>query len=430
MKRISLLFTILAGCATTETPVEQTARFHGSVGNAVTHVMAVSPVAGDVMKVVSPTANGEFAVEVTAGRPWALVFINANLRGSDMVHGLLRVDTLDTLVPEAGGDVDLGKVSVDNREATLAGSSEALDLALGLSRRTLATLGGIDDLALRYANPDMDNDGVIDALQGLSPRLEMHAEYTVRASGRDATVEDFITNTAAISYRHEGTGIYARLPEGFGAVDREDADVTFDAPYYGYWQGEHTAAVPAGQPVSHLTFGDSRTFGVFCRPDQAIPAGTYTFRSGPHTLDFSFVRPPTEMTMHQVMPRFHFAPADPSCTKDCTLDRIEFSWARKTDAGWIVLTDEEAQVLQPVGSIDLIFRDGGTRRFELPIGYATGEVPWQHAIYTTQREYGSSDIVFGQLAFETRPGMKMYARFGDATVAPREVGSPITPATR
>ena len=423
MTRFGLLLTGLAACAYAGPPSEDTARFHGSVGNSVTHVMAVSPLAGDVVKVVAPTADGAFSIEVESGRPWALVFLNATRRGSDMVHGMLRADTLDTFVPAAGGDIDLGTVSVDNREATMAGSSEALDQALGVTRRTLATLGGIDDLALRYANPDMDGDGMIDVDQGISPRLDVHAEYTVRASGRDATVNDFITNTAAITYAHEGTGVYARLPDGFGPVDRDDADVTFDDPYYGFWQGEHTAAVPAGEPVSHLTFGDDRTFGVFCRPDREVPAGNYTFRSGPHTLDFSFVRPPTEMTMHQVMPRLHFAPSDPACTENCTLDRIEFAWARKTDAGWIVLTDEEAQVLMPVGAIDFIFKDGGNRRYEFPIGYATGEVPWTHPIYAAQRDYGSGDIAFGSVAFQSRPGMKMYARFGDGQLSPRPMGT-------
>lgn len=420
MTRFGLLLTTLAACGHESTTTDD-ATFHGSVGQAVTHVMAVSPVAGDLVKVVAPTVDGVFSVDVEPGRPWALVFLDANLRGSDMVHGILRADTLDTFVPTAGGDIDLGQVSIDNREATMAGSSEDLDYALGVSRRTLATLGGIDDIALRYANPDVDGDGVIDTVHA---QLGIHAEYTVRASGRDATAADFVGNAVNISYDHVGTGIYGRLPDGFGIVDRTDADVTFEQPYYGLWAGEHTAAVPAGQPVEHLTFGDDRTFGVFCRPDRAVPTGNYTFRSGPHTLDFSFVRPPSEMTMNQVMPRLHFAPTDAACTKNCTIDRIEFAWTRKTDAGWIQLTDEEAQVLRPVGSIDFIFSDTGTRRYEFPVGIAAGSIPWTHDIYASTPTYSSGDIVYGSMAFQSRPGMKMYARFGDGQVAPRPMGMP------
>jgi len=415
MTRFGFLLTALSACAYAA-PVSD-ATFHGTVGEAVTHVMAVSPVAGDLVKVVAPTEAGSFSVTVEPGRPWAFVFLDTTRRGAGMVHGILRSDTLDTFIPAIPGDVDLGDISVDNHEATMAGSGDSLDQALGVTRGTLATLGGIDDIALRYANPDIDGDGMIDVDQGIAPRLEVHAEYTLHTRGRDAIAKDFIVSAEAVTYKHVGTGIYGRLPDSFGTVDRGDSDVSFAQPYYGYWPGDATAAVPGGHPVSHLTYGDDRTLGVFCRPDHPIPSGTYTFRSGPHTLDFSFVRPPTEMTMNQVMPRIQFVPSDYLCTRDCKLDKITFAWARKTDTGWITLTDEEATVLRPVGSLDFVFDDGVTRRYEFPIGYATGEVPWHHPIYTTQHDYGSGNIVYGSLAFQSRPGMKMYARFGGGNVA-------------
>jgi len=411
MTRLPFLLTALAACgydaASTDTAV-----FHGTVGRATTHVMAVSPVAGDLVKVVAPTADGTFSIEVASGRPWAFVFVDAGKRGADMVRGVLRADSLDTFVPVAGGDIDLGEISIDNHEATMAGSSEALDTALGVSRRTLATLGGLDDLALRYVNPDMDDDGVLDVDQGIAPTLDVHAEYVLQARGREATVRDFLVDADAITYTHVGTGIYGRLPDAFGVVDRGDADVTFEQPYWGFWQGDQTAAVPAGEPVQHLTFGDDRTFGVYCRPDREVPSGTYRFRSGPHTLDFSFVRPPTEMTHNQVMPRLRLVPTADGCQADCKLDRIEFAWLRNTDSGWVQLTDEEVAVLRPVGSLDLVFADGSNRRYDLPDDVAAGHVQWEPSFYAAGPSLSSSDIVFGSLAFHTRPGMKMFARFG------------------
>ena len=411
MTRFGFLLTALAACGTDAATPEDIAVFHGSVGQATTHVMAVSPVAGDLVKVVAPTTDGTFSVSVEANRPYALVFVDATQRGAGMVRGILRSDSLDTFIPVVGGDIDLGEISIDSREATMAGSSEDLDAALGVSRRTLATLGGIDDIALRYANPDMDNDGVIDATQGIAPTLEIHAEYTIQARGHDATARDFIISSHAPGFTHVGTGVYGRLPEAFGTVDRDDADVTFDEPYYGYWAGDQTAPVPGGQPVEHLTFGDDRTFGVFCRPDHAVPSGNYTFRSGPHSLDFSFVHPPAEMTRYQVMPRMQFVPVDPTCTSDCALDRIEMAWQRQTDDGFVELTDEEAQVLRPVGSLDLVFSDGGTRRYEFPIGTATAEVPWELTLKSTDPSYTTGQITFGSLTFQSRPGIKMFARF-------------------
>lgn len=426
MTRFGLLFSTwatLAACAS-ETP-DTTARFHGLVGNSVTHVMAVSPIAGSVERVVAATQEGTFSVEVEPGRPWTLVFVDATRTGSTMVRGVLRSDTLETFLPQIAGDIDLGEITIDGRDATMAGTSEDLDAALGISRRTMTTIGGLDDLALRYANPDVDGDGVIDVEQARNARLEIHAEYQIVTRGRDATPEDYLSDFQAVGYDHIGTGVYGRLPDSFPKVDREDADVMFDGPYYGYWQGASTPAVPAGQPVTHLTFGDDRTFGVFCRPDKPVPTGDYTFRSGEHTLEFTMVRPPSEMTMHQVMPRIRFVPEDAACTANCEIETIEFAWQRRTDAGWITLTDEEAGALQPVGSIDMRFADGNNRRYEFPIGVATGAVPWQLDIYTTMRRHKTGDIVFTSVAFQSRPGMKMYARMGDGAQAPRPTGNPM-----
>lgn len=398
MTRFGFLLTALAACGS-ESADPTFATFHGTVESS-SHVMAV---AGDQLKVVAPVQDGAFSVDVQPGRPYALVFLDAGQRGSDMVRGILRSDTLDTFVPATAGDIDLGAIAIDHGDATMTTNSED---ALGVTAKTLATLGGIDDIALRYANPDLDGDGVIDVDQGIAPTLDVHAEYTLHARNHGARPRDFIVSSDAVSFHHVGTGIYGQLPASFGAVDRDDADVTFDQPYYGFWAGDETAPVPGGQAITNLTFGDDRTFGVFCRPDQPVPTGTYTFRSGPHSLDFSFVRPPVEMTMNQVMPRVHFAPVDPSCKTDCALAKIELAWQRMTDAGWIPLTDEEAQVLRPSGSIDFVFAGGATHRVEFPVGTATAEVAWTES-------YTSGDMVFGSIAFQTRPGMKMFARFGN-----------------
>jgi hypothetical protein len=422
MKRIGLL-TSLAACAFN--PAEDaSARFHGQVGNSVTHVMAVSPVTGDIKKVLEATVDGTFSVEVETGRPWTLVFVDATRTGSAMVRGVLRSDTLETFNPQISGDIDLGKISIDGRDATMAGSSEELDLALGLSRRTLATIGGLDDLALRYANPDVDGDGLIDMQQGRLAHLEMHLEYSLVASGRDATPDDFIDNASAVNYEHLGTGIYARLPDSFGNVDRLDAEVVFQQPYYGYWAGPNSAPVAAGQPVTHVTYGDDRTFGVFCRPDREIPHGDYTFRSGPHSLEFTLVRPPTEMTLNQVMPRINFVPVDAGCKKDCEIETIDFAWERRTEAGWITLTAEEAQALQPRGSIDMLFSDDSNRRYEFPLGVATGSVPWSHNLYVAQQKHRTGDITYTSVAFQSRTGLKMFATMGDGSKVPRPLGRP------
>ena len=66
MTRFGLLLTTIAACAYAEPTVDDVARFHGTVGQSVTHVMAVSPVAGDHVKVVAPTKDGEFSIYAIA----------------------------------------------------------------------------------------------------------------------------------------------------------------------------------------------------------------------------------------------------------------------------------------------------------------------------------------------------------------------------
>ncbi len=420
MTRLGFVFASLAAC--TYPTDDSVARFHGSVGNGVTHVMAVSPIAGDVQKVVAPVEFGGFSISVDPGRPWAMVFVDSTRVGSQMVNGVLRSDTLDTFLPEQGGDVDLGDISIDGRDATMAGSSEALDSALGLSRRTLATIGGLDDIALRYANPDVDGDGVIDVEQNRAARLEMLVEYGLTAAGRKAVPDDFIVRADRMGYDHLGTGIYGRLPDTFGEVDREHASVTFDQPFYGFAAGPFTAPIKPGEPVTELTYGDSRTFGVFARPDHPVPSGDYRFQSGGQSLEFTLVRPPTEMIMHQVMPRIRFVPVVPGCEQACAVASIEFRWARNTEAGWVTLTDEETHAMQPVGTIDILSTTGA-RRYELPVGVATGSVPWQLDIYRAD-PITTADMTYINVGFQLRPGMKMYASLGDGHAAPHQFAIP------
>ena len=75
------------------------------------------------------------------------------------------------------------------------------------------------------------------------------------------------------------------------------------------------------------------------------------------------------------------------------------------------LTDEEAQVLRPSGALDLVFDDGGTRRVEFPVGTAITEVPWTLPLKSSDPAYYTGQITFGSISFQSRPGIKMFARF-------------------
>jgi hypothetical protein len=107
------------------------------------------------------------------------------------------------------------------------------------------------------------------------------------------------------------------------------------------------------------------------------------------------------------------------CIEDCTIAAVEFAWRRRTDEGWIQLTDEEAQALEPRGALDLIGADGAHRRFEFPLGIPTGSLPWHAEIYAAVPRMSTGNVAWLQVTFQNRQGIKMHASLGNGNVSPR-----------
>src|SRR5204863_6384251 len=106
-----------------------------------------------------------------------------------------RARTLDTLSPQLAGHLELGDVTVDPTTHTAAPGVAYDDLLtqLGLDPAAAEYLGSIDDLSLRYANPDIDGDGLIDIEQGHRYALDFHVRANLRLgspTGRNLTIAD------------------------------------------------------------------------------------------------------------------------------------------------------------------------------------------------------------------------------------------------
>ena len=91
---------------------------------------------------------------------------------------MFKSSALDTLVPAAAGAANLGTVTVDGGTSKASISTTFADLlsALGLDSATATTIGAIDDVCLRYVNPDIDGDGTIVAVDGqqINPDAALH----------------------------------------------------------------------------------------------------------------------------------------------------------------------------------------------------------------------------------------------------------------
>ena len=99
-------------------------------GPGITHVMAVNPESSAAERTLAAVADdGTFAIEVTPGRPYVLVFIDATQVGEDMVVAIFRAETLDTLAPLAdAGEADLGAVAIDPDAAEATAGTSYADL--------------------------------------------------------------------------------------------------------------------------------------------------------------------------------------------------------------------------------------------------------------------------------------------------------------
>jgi hypothetical protein len=167
-----------------------------SAPRTITHVMAVQPVSSSPIRTIAAVAaDGSFSLSVTPGQPYVFVFVDSTAIGADMAVAMFRANTLDTVSPQLEGHLDMGDVTVDPSLQTATASTPYDDVIaeLGLDPAAAEYLGSVDDLSLRYANPDIDGNGVIDLVEGHQFGIDFHVRSNMRrgsASGTNFTVAD------------------------------------------------------------------------------------------------------------------------------------------------------------------------------------------------------------------------------------------------
>ena len=412
----------------------------------VTHVMAVNPSSQNPTRVVAPVASsGTFSLALEAGHPWVLVFVDGSRIGSDMIAGIFRASTLDTVAPAMPGAGDLGTIEVmADGSAALGINYEALLATLHLSTDDAELLGSVDDVCLRYVNPDVDGDGVIDQLQpGHDFRLDFHVQFAMStgsgvgmATGM-ATVSDivgaFLPTTAGI--RYGGVGIYVTQPAAYAAVDAATVWASFDQPITYYPQGTDPTrrTAPGGEhiPGTDLmltTLGDSRSEGIYAAAGADMPQGDYTWGVGTHTLTFTNVHTHSDARLSAatdfIMQFIKLVPEDAGCVRACRLAGIEYRWLKRTDAGWVPATASElALIVGEAGGYVSIVRalDNGTARagFTIPAALPSGMLPWGSARLDgmTVAELSamtSAEVCHLGLSYDDQLGMRMFGGIANA----------------
>jgi len=326
----------------------------------VTHVMAVDPEPASPHRTLAPVDDhGDFKLEVEAGRPYVLFFIDSTAVGADMVVGIFRAGSLDTLSPQLAGHLELGDVKVDaaTQTATSGTAYDALLTSLGLSESAAEYLGSIDDLSLRYANPDIDGDGVIDADQGHDYALDMHVRSDVRrgsASGPSFTVDDIVgrflpeSGAEVATPVYNLTSLYVLYPRATDGQSYVNGNALANGAAYSARSADG-AELAGPTSYSSLGFGDTVGWGAdydlehdaaLELPGSSGPA-TISYRlgtSGP-TLTFTNVvtRTKAELAASGTLAIFVRLVLDGSGN----IASIDYRWEKRAGGAWIPATAEE-----------------------------------------------------------------------------------------
>jgi hypothetical protein len=373
------------------------------VPRSVTDVLALTPSSQSFeRRLASVASDGSFQIDLTPGRIWLLAFLDRSRVGDDMLISVFSSETLDSLVPTSSGTLSLGAVAITSSTATAAVSYDALLQGLGLDPALALELGAIDDVCLRYVNPDIDGNGIIDALEPMRRfMLDFHVQLEATSAGRRLTVADAVGQfyaAASTQLRHQGTVVAVAYETAFSAADpRTQGSIRFDAPFYGMSSspmGPPTdVEFPAGTPINGDAlivhgFSGMNSFGAWGRAGAELPQGNYRFELASQAMTFTHVRTRSAAAFAAaegfVLPFVRFDQVDPACTSACAIASISYEWRRHSAGAWQPATPEQLQVFAPEEGGVLSIQRGpqqlGQRIMAfLPRTSVTGSIPWAAA---------------------------------------------------
>lgn len=403
-----------------------------SSSGTITDVIAVSPETGDTScETGTVDEDGSFEIEIPDGKPWFIYFLDRSLQEA---LGNLQSSGMDTFAPvSSSGELDLGTLTVDTETGKVTPDLSLDEIASGLGITSVIAelIGRIDDIASRYLNPDIDNDGELDCEKEEEDfTLDFHVRFQMLLGGAHATISDIIDgflNDSSTAAEYTSTGVYIAYSTSYdsaetGTVTFVDSQVTT----------QEAGVVPANTPISDLTqnnYTGHYSFGPNIVNSSELPSGTIVFKFGDKTLTFTDVETPSleELTTPEgrIFPFVRFNKESSGCTTNCTLSGLSYKWMKKTSTGWTEATQEELDIL--------VVSDGGFISFlvdndsnqsvgiEIPISSVSGEISWDPSNATltgvTSAEFEAittSEICHLGLSYDDKLGMRYFEGIDDA----------------
>lgn len=339
------------------------ARSISGSARVVTHVMAVNPQSASADRVLADVAaDGSFHLDLGLGKPYVLVFIDSTARGADMIVGMFRAGTLDTMSAQIAGNLDVGDVMVEPGAQTAAVgiSYDALIAGLGLSADAAAYLGSVDDLSLRYANPDIDGDGVIDMTQDHTYGLDFHVRANMRVDNHNVTVDNITDAFLATDGAHAATPVfnltsaYVLYPASFDSTTYVDqsSGPTISLDHGAQFHVSHEDGSLPALPTSFsaVAFGDTRGWGADWDYDARVGLELPGSGGSPATLSYTLGTSATTLTFTNVVTRTRAALTDNGSlaiflklnTTDGHYTSLDYQWMKRASAtSWVPATAEE-----------------------------------------------------------------------------------------
>jgi len=342
----------------------------------VTHVVAANPTTGERVVVdlkADGQADGRFEIALPGGDgSWVVTFADASKTGAAMKIATLQTGGLDAFRTTDGGAIDFGTVKFNGKYAHGTTTWGRLSRFFGESESALRTRANLDDLSLRYSNPDVDGNGKLDALEGHEFRLDVDGTYRLQVKGADVTIGDLVTGLANPTVRYMGTTISAAVPADMG-MNMLSGTVQFEQNFYGT---VNSNMVPAGTRIGYpyIKYGEldgNQVVGVVAAGTSDAPSGAYKFGFDTGELTFSDVAAPRMGTMSSAsdyaVPFVTIRTVKPGCKTDCDISSIDLEWMRATEHGWEQVkgpSDARLDVVAQIGSkrpaLSTTLTDGAT----------------------------------------------------------------------
>lgn len=251
--------------------------------------------------------NGEFAIGVEKSKPYCVVFIDSTKTGADMVVGKFSSGSLNSLAlgNAEAGEINIGSLAIptgligdDSKNVESSKSFSEIIGEFGLSESTAETLGSVDDIIGRYANPDVDNNGKIDGEEGSEFPLDFHNRFVaVKEDNSNYTFTDlknaFLPNDANIKY--QSTGIIPKIDKDKFDTEGKEYSWTFQTATILHANAckngpADTEELPANTPCI------AEALDSFYSNQQAInvqdnpPEGDYKLEVGDHTFTWTGIK--------------------------------------------------------------------------------------------------------------------------------------------